>query len=909
MGHLRQGLFCPGGGKGPQTRVLCQTPCVSTRTTSSTEIEGRPKKVNPGGGRFPVDEGGNRTSQRQESGVLFKPLPGEEVRWRTKASHQSEGTEPLHKEEKLQDGFDTRCLSEYPPRRLGLNDRPQGCLSPCAYSKGAQEIPAVLVGRTDLSVQTSAFRAQFGPKDLHKGNSAHSDPVSSKGDQNYRLPGRFPHPSTQQEGAVNTHLSGIGCVRQGWFSAKPQEVSPSTKSEVQVLGPIVGFKRVEGSTTSRQDFGLQHLGIRSSEESFLGYGTELLGKSYFCPQSGAFGTSTPKSASDGGDTRPTVCSVQVGPGGQGFSKVVVSSPQRGGGTGEERSISGFDDGCLQQWLGSHPREQVCQRQMVKGRGQIPYQPPGASGCPQGDPQFHSLLEGKDDCHPPRQRDGNVVFEQRGWNEISRSQQADFGYPVVLSESLLHSDPFLPARCGQSGSGRSLKGTDHEGMVSAPQDCGEGLQEDGKTSSGPICFSKICTATSVFLPREGGQAVSRTECTGAGLELQKDVCFSSTSAHSLDTSKAEGSQGSSNLDYSFLDEVSMVAGASPAIDSSSSSSPCSSGHSDGSEHGEPAAFAEEAQIDSMVHLQHTFRREGADQTLAEFICGAWRGSTKDQYKCAWRSWSDWCNRLSLPKTSPTLGQFISYLWHLYNDRSLAWSSIRVHRAAIATIVDPLTSSPLSQHPMVIRFMKAVFMARPPARKVKPIWSVSTVLEMLRNWGPSEELERSRLTWRLTMLLALASARRASDLTLFHIDEDHLVKSAESWRFHLAFGAKQDRPGHISPDVMISRQGSPELCPILNAEEYLRRTADERGDHVQLLRTTLTPFRPAMKQTVRSWLSKVLELAGIEAPGGSTRAASATWASARAVPIVAPGRCPSGVAARGPQSIYMKCYMHR
>ena len=36
-------------------------------------------------------------------------------------------------------------------------------------------------------------------------------------------------------------------------------------------------------------------------------------------------------------------------------------------------------------------------------------------------------------------------------------------------------------------------------------------------------------------------------------------------------------------------------------------------------------------------------------------------------------------------------------------------------------------------------------------------------------------------------------------------------------------------------------------------------------------------------VRSWLTKVLELAEIDAPGGSTRAASATCASARAVPI--------------------------
>ena len=40
--------------------------------------------------------------------------------------------------------------------------------------------------------------------------------------------------------------------------------------------------------------------------------------------------------------------------------------------------------------------------------------------------------------------------------------------------------------------------------------------------------------------------------------------------------------------------------------------------------------------------------------------------------------------------------------------MALSTIRAHRAAIATIIDLLTNSPLS--PMVCHFMKAVFLAR-------------------------------------------------------------------------------------------------------------------------------------------------------------------------------------------------------
>ena len=250
--------------------------------------------------------------------------------------------------------------------------------------------------------------------------------------------------------------------------------------------------------------------------------------------------------------------------------------------------------------------------------------------------------------------------------------------------------------------------------------------------------------------------------------------SPTSTDSPNLSQIEGMQRSVDHGHSFLAEVSMASGTSPAVDGSSPSSSRSSQHSDGSDFGEPVAFIERAQIDSMEHLQHRFRREGENQTLAEFICNSWRGSTRDQSE----SWSEWCNGHALPKTGPSEGQFLKYLWHLYSDRRMAWSSIRLHRAAIATIVNPLTNSPLSQHPIVTRFMKAMFLARPTSRKVKPIWSVTTVLEMLRSWGPSHKLERPRLTWRLAMLLALASAHRASDLTLLHMDDSRLFKSTDS-----------------------------------------------------------------------------------------------------------------------------------
>ena len=78
--------------------------------------------------------------------------------------------------------------------------------------------------------------------------------------------------------------------------------------------------------------------------------------------------------------------------------------------------------------------------------------------------------------------------------------------------------------------------------------------------------------------------------------------------------------------------------------------------------------------------------------------------------------------------------------------MSLAALKVHRSVIATIVDPLRRTPLSQHTMVRRFLAAVLLSRPPGRIVKHIWSVAAVLDMLmlREWGPAQDLGRPMLS---------------------------------------------------------------------------------------------------------------------------------------------------------------------
>ena len=75
-----------------------------------------------------------------------------------------------------------------------------------------------------------------------------------------------------------------------------------------------------------------------------------------------------------------------------------------------------------------------------------------------------------------------------------------------------------------------------------------------------------------------------------------------------------------------------------------------------------------------------------------------------------------------------------------------------KSAIATIVDHMSRTLLSQHHMVRRFLEAFFLSRPPRRILTFIWSVTAVLDMLREWGPVRDLGRPKLAWKAIVLYA-------------------------------------------------------------------------------------------------------------------------------------------------------------
>ena len=85
---------------------------------------------------------------------------------------------------------------------------------------------------------------------------------------------------------------------------------------------------------------------------------------------------------------------------------------------------------------------------------------------------------------------------------------------------------------------------------------------------------------------------------------------------------------------------------------------------------------------------------------------------------------------------------------------------MYRSALSSTLPVENGVPVGQTQDVVRLMRGIYHLRPPQPRYQYSWQVSPVLTTIRSWGKNEDLEISRLTKKLALLLALVKASRAN-----------------------------------------------------------------------------------------------------------------------------------------------------
>ena len=230
----------------------------------------------------------------------------------------------------------------------------------------------------------------------------------------------------------------------------------------------------------------------------------------------------------------------------------------------------------------------------------------------------------------------------------------------------------------------------------------------------------------------------------------------------------------------------------------------------------------------------------------------------------------------------MADIIEFLTSLYN-AGLQYRTINTYRSAISKNHGLIDGIQVGRHSMIVTHMRAIFNQRAPQPKYEFAWDVDVVLKEISSWGKNEVLHIKLLSYKLTMLLALSSAGRASELCMLNLK--YKKHQGSSISFELRKRTKTCRPGSKIPILTFdSFDTDPNLCVVSCINEYVSRTLSWREindtiDRSWLLISFVKPHHPIAACSVARWLKEVIKKSGINSAlftGHSTRSASTSKA---------------------------------
>ena len=175
--------------------------------------------------------------------------------------------------------------------------------------------------------------------------------------------------------------------------------------------------------------------------------------------------------------------------------------------------------------------------------------------------------------------------------------------------------------------------------------------------------------------------------------------------------------------------------------------------------EPSCMALERQ-----HLTSLGLEGGVVETLQALRAP----STQLQYKSKWRVFRDWCHAKNKDPLTFHISVILSFLQHLFV-LGRAESTIRGYLAAVSTVHDKCEGFSPGAHPLASQFLRGVRWRHPPQKHLLPPWDLQVVLGALclPTFEPLSSIDLRLLCWKTVFILAIASAKRVSELTTLSV----------------------------------------------------------------------------------------------------------------------------------------------
>ena len=892
------------GGTETQLQVAPSTikstnPCIPSKRPSQ-------KGSSFGRGTSNVLQMRGGDSSRDRSGFLFPSFCGNEKIWRSSSSNRSEGPQFVPKCPSFQDGISPHYQSTTPQGRVCSVTGHERCLFPCRCTQTFQEIYEVLHRGHSLSIPRHVFWPGNGSNDFHEGTST-SRSLSQASRHRYSyVSGRLAYQSKKSRSASDSHSKSSRHSQASRNSHKSRKVRTHSHSEIRVSRSSVRSRTREGVSHRRESVKDQNL-VEVPSSISQSNSKELpitLGSTQSHERSCNSGK-TPPSASpvlsqvlletegglsgDDNSSRPNVFSVS------GLVGVGADSPSR-----HRLTFTGLDGD------DSHRRESVKVggasgesghiRSLDSSRIQVTHQPSGNEGC---DVNFRTLQESdsKSVCvNHERQHNCSILHQTSRRDSLPSTVQSDQKavrfYPTIQHnpESLFYSRPSQ-----HNGGLFESKGTSLKDRMDTVE---QSIQTDPDTVSvvgiRPVRNLSEQPATFVCEP-SSRRPVLGHRCPGDQLGGSSSLCIPPNQFDSPGFKEDRGNRLSDSTNSTELADSTLVPGATPTVGGVSAGAAVTQTVAPPTPISDFPYEARSVRPSRLAFVKERIMEEGFSEAVADMASRPQRKSSLSVYQSHFTAFSDWCNQRGTSLESVSIPIVADYLLFLFTEQKREVATISSHRTALSAALGTFNGFTVGDHPVLSKLISSFYAQRPPNRLRVPEWNLLTVLNKLLE-SPFEPpafdtvQQKKLLTWKTVFLLALACAKRASELHALSRDPADLKFDNNGvWlRSVPHFLAKTQRPNTCHKSFFVPRldtytgRDTPDrkLCPVRMLKYYIKFSGGTVKN--ERLFKKCVGGGDLCSKTISSWLKNCIKYChedkSVKAKGHEVRRLSTSWALA-------------------------------
>ena len=392
----------------------------------------------------------------------------------------------------------------------------------------------------------------------------------------------------------------------------------------------------------------------------------------------------------------------------------------------------------------------------------------------------------------------------------------------------------------------------------------------------------------------------------GLESSSCICFSSFYSDTCCSRENPTTSVQNSSHSSVLATATVVLRTSSSISVSSDSSATNSKTTDSIQRKICTSKPPNSRPSRLGVIKQSIRDKKFSQNVADFVSRSRRASTQKVYDAKWTIFSNWCHTKKVNPISAPITVIADFLIFLFSEKKCQISTIKGYRSMISNTLKFKTGNRIGSNPVLSELIRSFELQRPVQRSLTPKWDLSWVLVCLQKppFEPLDKASKFHVTIKTAFLLALATAKRCSEIHALAMDSQHLRFNQSDGSVSLilksGFLAKNQLPS-VKPDPIVVpslarickwEHTDRLLCPVRALKFYLKMTSSYRQNRTRLF-LPIKGNKDISKDTISRWISYTVKLAYrkltkrdisfLKIKAHEVRALSSSWAFFDKVPL--------------------------